>query len=59
MDASRIEDSEGDGGGRDGAVVAVAVAKLEGGAEVSERDPCKMRPGPMLKKSVSGMRLRN
>ena len=53
MNAGHVEDSEGDGGGRDGTVAAVAVAKLEGSAEVFERDPCKMRPSPVLKKKMA------
>ena len=58
MDAGHIEDGEGDDGGRYRTRAAVAVAELEGGAEVFERCPCEMRPGPMLKDGVSGMKLR-
>ena len=49
MDAGHVEDGEGDGGRGYSTGAAVSVAKLEGGAEVFERHPCKMSPGPMLK----------
>ena len=49
MDASDVENSEGDGKGRNGTGASVVVAEMEDSTEVSQRYLHKMSPRPTLR----------